>query len=66
MATRLVDLYPAGTEVEIKLKDAGWQAAQVIGHEYPGVWVQTSDQMRLFVTNGRHIRLPEGAAHQKE
>jgi hypothetical protein len=55
MAVRLVDLYPVGEPVEIVL-DEQWAAGRVVGHEYPAVWVQTTNGACWFVTNGRRIR----------
>jgi len=55
MAVRLVDLYPVGEAVEIVL-DEVWVAGRVVRHEYPAVWVQTTNEDFWFVTNGRRIR----------
>ncbi len=53
---RLVVLYPIGAEVEITFDQAAWHLATVVGHDHPGVWVQTADKRRWFVTNSRRIR----------
>jgi hypothetical protein len=58
MAARLVDLYPLGEQVEILL-DEEWQTGQVVRHDYPAVWVKTTDGYLWFVTNGRRIRKRE-------
>ena len=63
MAARLVDLYAVGDLVEILqvVDDAEvWRAGEVIGHQYPAVWVRTAgDRMLWFVTNGKRIRRTE-------
>lgn len=59
MSRRLVDLYPVGEAVQIRLPvaaDGGWQAGQIIAHDYPGVWVKTVNGRAWYVTNGRRIR----------
>jgi hypothetical protein len=65
MAQRLVDAYPVGKRVEIvfQLEDAEvWRSGEVVGHQYPAVWVRTDADRRLwFVTNGKRIRLIRGA-----
>lgn len=58
MAARLVDLYPPGEQVEILL-DEEWQIGQVVRHDYPAVWVKTTNEALWFVTNGRRIRRRE-------
>lgn len=61
MAERLIDQYPLGTRVEIKLADAIWVAGVVAHHQFPAVWVRTRDGRSWFVTNGTRIRpLPAG------
>ncbi len=60
MAQRLVDLYAIGDRVEIlQVVDdlEVWRAGQVVGHQYPAVWVRAdADQKVWFVTNGKRIR----------
>ena len=55
MAVRLVDVYPVGEPVEIFL-DEEWVTGRVVRHDYPAVWVQTTNGSLWFVTNGRRIR----------
>ncbi len=59
-AKRLVELYPVGTPVEIVFvvdEVETWRAGEVVGHQYPAVWVRTDEDRRLwFVTNGKRIR----------
>ncbi len=60
MAKRLVETYQVGEPVELLFSDGEmeeWRAGRVAGLQHPAVWVQTSDDRRLwFVTNGRRIR----------
>ncbi len=56
MAKRLSELYAIGTEVELRLPDAGWSAGRVVAHDFPGIWVATGEGRRWFVTNHRRIR----------
>lgn len=59
MAARLTETYQVGDLVEVTFKDdeAGeWLAAQVVGHQPPGLWVQMQDGSLWFVTNTRRIR----------
>lgn len=61
MAPRLVEQYPVGTRVEIVFvidEVEAWRSGEVVGHQYPAVWVRTDRDRKLwFVTNGRRIRL---------
>lgn len=67
MAQRLVDQYPVGERVEILflVEDVeAWRAGEVVGHQYPAVWVRTDGDRKLwFVTNGKRIRSLGGASH---
>jgi hypothetical protein len=60
VAQRLVDQYPVGERVEILfvIEDVEvWRAGEVVGHQYPAVWVRTDrDRKMWFVTNGKRIR----------
>lgn len=58
MPKRLADLYGREETVEILLRYSGnrWIAGRVVAHEFPGVWVETVDGNRWFVTNHRRIR----------
>ena len=60
MAQRLVDLYAVGDRVEIlQVVDdvEEWRAGEVVGHQYPAIWVRTVEDRKLwFVTNGKRIR----------
>jgi hypothetical protein len=62
MARRLSERFQVGERVEIGFKDQGgllrWQSGVIIAHQPPGLWVETGNGMRWFVTNGRRIRLP--------
>jgi hypothetical protein len=59
---RLTDRYQPGDSVEILLAagspEAFWCPGTVIGHAFPGVWVETAGFGRWFVTNSRRIRAP--------
>ena len=55
MASRLVDLYPLGSPVEILLAEQ-WRAGQIVRHDHPAVWVKTASGSLWFVTNRRRIR----------
>jgi hypothetical protein len=61
MARRLVDVYAVGDQVEILqvVDDAEvWRPGEVVGHQYPAVWVRTAGDGKLwFVTNGKRIRV---------
>lgn len=57
MARRLTELYQSGMMVEIRFgDDEQWWLGQVVGHQPPGVWVQTINGRYWFVTNGRRIQ----------
>ena len=56
MPQRLVELYPEGQAVEIRLADGGWRAGRVVRLDHPGVWVRLDDGSQWFVTNRRNIR----------
>lgn len=65
MPPRLSETYQAGDAVEVRFEEAGditWQGARVLGPQPPGLWVQTADGRRWFVTNGRRIRPASAAA----
>lgn len=57
--SRLVDLYAVGSQVQMSFDGQSWQTAVVVRHQFPGVWVQTTDGRFWFVTNTRHIRLQQ-------
>ncbi|MFQ5398664.1 MAG: hypothetical protein ACE5E7_03605 [Anaerolineae bacterium] len=57
MAKRLAELYRPGDKVEIFLTEVGWMAGIVTAYDPPGIWVQTSDGRRWFVTNRQRIRM---------
>ncbi|GAB4264220.1 MAG: hypothetical protein Kow0080_03210 [Candidatus Promineifilaceae bacterium] len=57
MPARLVEQYPIETAVQLLLPDGQWYTGKVVAHQHPGVWVQTVDCRRWFVTNTRRIRL---------
>jgi hypothetical protein len=56
MPARLVEQYPVETAVQLLLADGRWHAGKVVAHQHPGVWVQTENGRRWFVTNTRRIR----------
>jgi len=55
MARRLSELYGVGTAVLILLNDE-WQTGIVMAHQHPGIWVETTDGRRWFVTNRQRIK----------
>ncbi len=55
MAKRLGELYGAGTAVLILLNDE-WQTGIVVAYQHPGIWVETADGRRWFVTNRQRIK----------
>ncbi len=57
---RLTNLYPVGAAVEVLLADGEWHAGRVMLHDHPGVWVETQEGMRWFVTHGGRIRAESG------
>lgn len=60
MPERLVDVYAVGDWVIISFKGSDrWLPGRVVMLDHPGVWVQTPDGRRWFVTNGRRIRKVE-------
>ena len=64
MSSRLVDLYPVGTSVDVLFRgtDAeAWIPARVQAHAHPGIWVAAPDGSRWFVTNGGRIRPGDSA-----
>ncbi|MDX1664905.1 MAG: hypothetical protein R3272_14030 [Candidatus Promineifilaceae bacterium] len=63
MVKRLIDRYQLGDRVEICLTSSpgceaeeGWVAGRVTAHAFPGIWVETDEGGRWFVTNSRRIR----------
>lgn len=59
MPRRLVEIYHPGDRVEILFvaeEESAWRPARVVALQHPGVWAETADGRRWFVTNGRHIR----------
>lgn len=58
MPKRLAELYQLQEPVEILLRNAGsrWVAGRVVAYDFPGVWVETANGSRWFVTNRRRIR----------
>lgn len=57
-------MYRPGDRVEIYFEshrepEAGWQVGTVVALDHPGVWVETDDGTRWFVTNRRRIRPAE-------
>jgi hypothetical protein len=54
---RLTEQYPLHTAVEIQFTTHDqWLSGHVIQHAPPGIWVQTNNGQRWFVTNSRRIR----------
>lgn len=59
MPQRIYEQYAPGDAVEIVFSNRGddeWQPAVVVALEPPGVWVQTADGDRWFMTNTYRIR----------
>ncbi len=55
MAKRLSELYGVETAVLILLND-DWRPGVVVAHQHPGIWVETVDGRRWFVTNRQRIK----------
>ena len=54
---RLTERFPLHTAVEIRFAHSEqWHSGVVIRHDPPGIWVQTHNGQRWFVTNSRRIR----------
>lgn len=56
MVKRLSESYATGDAVQITFDEVNWRVARVIAHDPPGMWVQTEDGRRWFVTNTRRVR----------
>jgi hypothetical protein len=59
VAQRLVEEYKLSEPVEIYLRTVRgqeWKPGQIIQLAHPGVWVETGEGARWFVTNSRRIR----------
>lgn len=59
MSRRLVERFAVGIAVDVLLRTpAGerWVPATVVAHAHPGVWVETANGARWFVTNGKRVR----------
>ena len=67
MTRRLSETYNPGDRVEIRFEHEPdeWIPARVLGHDPPGMWVQTGDGRHWFVTNTARVRVAsEGEADQ--
>lgn len=59
MPKRIYETYAPGDRVEILFADKSndaWQPAVVLRTEPPGIWVETADGGRWFMTNTYRIR----------
>lgn len=62
MPKRIYEQYAPGETVEVTFSDLvakQWQPARVLALEPPGIWVQTTDGARWFMTNTYRIRKKE-------
>lgn len=68
MPKRIYERYQPGDAVEIVFSNRGedeWQPARVAALEPPGIWVQTADGQRWFMTNTYRIRFRDQTATDK-
>lgn len=65
MPKRIYEQYAPGEIVEVTFSDLAakqWQPARVLALEPPGIWVQTADGARWFMTNTYRIRKSDSSA----